>query len=44
MSWIPALIAALAAAVMTLYPLTQAKMDIITLELNSRRTRESVSN
>jgi glycoside/pentoside/hexuronide:cation symporter, GPH family len=44
MSWIPALIAALAAAVMTLYPLTQAKMDIITLELNSRRTKNYAGN
>jgi len=37
MSWIPAVIALLAAAVMTLYPLNQKKMDEITIELNKRR-------
>jgi GPH family glycoside/pentoside/hexuronide:cation symporter len=41
MSWIPALIALLAAGVMTLYPLNQTKMDTITLELNNRRIKES---
>jgi len=40
MSWIPAIIAFIAAGVMTLYPLDQKKMDAITLELNDRRTRE----
>lgn len=41
MSWIPALIALIAAGVMTFYPLNQAKMDAITLELNQRRLREA---
>jgi GPH family glycoside/pentoside/hexuronide:cation symporter len=40
MSWIPSIIALLAAGIMTLYPLDQKKMDNITAELNSRRTRE----
>lgn len=40
MSWIPTIIAFMAAAVMTLYPLTQKKMDEITTELNRRRERE----
>lgn len=40
MSWIPAVIALLAAALMTLYPLTQSKMDEITIELNDRRQKE----
>jgi glycoside/pentoside/hexuronide:cation symporter, GPH family len=40
MSWIPAIIAFIAAGVMTLYPLDQKKMDAITLELNNRRTSE----
>lgn len=40
MSWIPAVIALIAAGIMTLYPLDQKKMDEITTELNSRRTRE----
>lgn len=43
MSWIPALVALLAAGVMTLYPLTQNKMDAITLELNRRRSSEPIS-
>jgi GPH family glycoside/pentoside/hexuronide:cation symporter len=38
MSWIPTIIAVLAAGVMTLYPLNQRKMDEITIELNKRRT------
>jgi len=42
MSWIPAIIAVIAAAFMTLYPLTQKKMDEITLELHSRRNNELV--
>ncbi|WP_439183367.1 MFS transporter [Carboxylicivirga taeanensis] len=37
MSWIPALVALLAAVLMTLYPLNQTKMDEITHELAARR-------
>jgi GPH family glycoside/pentoside/hexuronide:cation symporter len=40
MSWVPAIIAILAAGLMTLYPLTQTKMDEITLELTNRRDNE----
>jgi len=40
MSWIPTIIALIAAGFMTLYPLTQKKMDEITLELGSRRVKE----
>jgi len=40
MSWIPSIIALMAAAVMTIYPLTQTKMDEITIELNNRRAKE----
>jgi GPH family glycoside/pentoside/hexuronide:cation symporter len=40
MSWIPAIIAFIAAGVMTLYPLNQKKMNEITLELNNRRAKE----
>jgi GPH family glycoside/pentoside/hexuronide:cation symporter len=40
MSWIPAIIALIAAGVMTLYPLNQKKMDNITNELNRRRANE----
>ncbi len=40
MSWIPAVVAFIAAGVMTLYPLNQKKMDEITIELNSRRVNE----
>lgn len=40
MSWIPAVIALIAAGVMTLYPLNQKKMDEITIELNNRRINE----
>lgn len=40
MSWIPTIIALIAAGVMTLYPLNQKKMNEITLELNNRRTKE----
>jgi GPH family glycoside/pentoside/hexuronide:cation symporter len=39
MSWIPAIIAMIAAGVMALYPLNQKKMDEITIELNSRRIK-----
>ncbi|MDP4188259.1 MAG: MFS transporter [Bacteroidota bacterium] len=40
MSWIPTIIALIAAAVMTVYPLNQKKMDAITIELNERRASE----
>ncbi|HNW51191.1 MAG TPA: MFS transporter [Prolixibacteraceae bacterium] len=40
MSWIPTIIALIAAGVMTLYPLNQKKMDEITIELNNRRAKE----
>ncbi|MFP4289562.1 MAG: MFS transporter [Bacteroidales bacterium] len=40
MSWIPALIALMGAALMSLYPLNQRKMDEITAELNNRRSLE----
>ena len=37
MSWVPAIITIVAAALMLLYPLNQNKMDKITLELKARR-------
>ncbi|KGL63125.1 MFS transporter [Polaribacter sp. Hel1_85] len=40
MSWIPAIVTVLAAIVMFFYPLTQTKLDEITLELNTRRLEE----
>jgi GPH family glycoside/pentoside/hexuronide:cation symporter len=40
MSWIPAIVAFIAAAVMAAYPLDQHKMDEITTELNRRRIEE----
>ena len=40
MSWIPTVVAIITAAVMSLYPLDQTKMDHITLELNNRRAKE----
>ncbi len=40
MSWVPAIVAGLAAIVMVLYPLNQNKMDQITIELNKRRQNE----
>ncbi|WP_372754459.1 MFS transporter [Labilibaculum sp.] len=40
MSWVPAIIAILAAIFMGFYPLNQMKMDEITQELNSRRANE----
>jgi len=43
MSWIPAVITLIAAALMFLYPLTQKKLDEITLELNNRRSKEVAS-
>jgi GPH family glycoside/pentoside/hexuronide:cation symporter len=41
MSWIPTIIALIAAGVMFLYPLNQNKMNEITNELNRRRIAES---
>jgi GPH family glycoside/pentoside/hexuronide:cation symporter len=43
MSWIPTIIALIAAAVMTLYPLNQKKMDEITIELNNRRSKAQLN-
>jgi GPH family glycoside/pentoside/hexuronide:cation symporter len=43
MSWIPTIIALIAAGVMTLYPLNQKKMDNITIELNNRRAKAQLS-
>jgi GPH family glycoside/pentoside/hexuronide:cation symporter len=43
MSWIPAIVAVIAAAVMVLYPLTQTKMTQITRELNEKRHNELVT-
>lgn len=40
MSWIPTIVALIAAGIMVLYPLNQNKMDEITKELNSRRANE----
>ncbi len=40
MSWIPALVALIGAILMLLYPLTQTKLDEITIELNNRRKME----
>lgn len=40
MSWIPAIIAGIAAVFMLLYPLNQDKMTVITRELNLRRKKE----
>lgn len=40
MSWIPAIIALITAGLMFLYPLTQNKINEITLELNTRRLKE----
>jgi GPH family glycoside/pentoside/hexuronide:cation symporter len=42
MSWIPAIIALIAAGLMTFYPLDQKKMDAITIELNNRRKSETI--
>jgi len=44
MSWIPALVALLAAILMTIYPLSQSKLDKITDELNARRADEAISS
>ncbi|MDA3893836.1 MAG: MFS transporter [Salinivirgaceae bacterium] len=40
MSWIPTVIALIAAGLMTIYPLTQTKLDEMSLELNARRAKE----
>lgn len=40
MSWIPAIVAIIAAACMLLYPLTQKKMTLITEELTLKRNKE----
>ncbi len=40
MSWVPAIVAGVAAIVMAFYPLNQSKMDAITIELNQRRQNE----
>lgn len=40
MSWIPAIITLIAAGLMFSYPLTQNKIDKITLELNTRRLKD----
>jgi GPH family glycoside/pentoside/hexuronide:cation symporter len=40
MSWIPTLVAFIAAGVMVFYPLNQQKMDDINIELNNRRAKE----
>jgi len=40
MSWIPAVIAGVTAMLMLMYPLSQTKMDEITIELNRRRENE----
>ncbi|MBT8301370.1 MAG: MFS transporter, partial [Maribacter sp.] len=40
MSWVPAVITVIASGLMLLYPLTQKKLDEITLELKTRRLQE----
>ncbi len=40
MSWVPAIVAGIAAIVMLFYPLNQSNMDEITIELNRRRSDE----
>jgi GPH family glycoside/pentoside/hexuronide:cation symporter len=40
MSWIPSIVAFIAAGLMTLYPLNQKKMDEVTTELYNRRAKE----
>ncbi|HKK43481.1 MAG TPA: MFS transporter, partial [Bacteroidales bacterium] len=42
MSWIPTIIAIMGAVLMTVYPLSQKKMDEITIELTRRRAIEQV--
>ena len=41
MSWIPSIVTVLTAGVMFFYPLTQTKLDEITVELNARRLKEN---
>lgn len=41
MSWVPAVVAGVAAIFMLTYPLNQTKMDEITIELNRRRQSET---
>ncbi|MEM6698394.1 MAG: MFS transporter, partial [Bacteroidota bacterium] len=43
MSWVPSIVALLAAVVMSFYPLTSSKMAAITTELNHRRQRQIIS-
>jgi len=43
MSWIPTIIAIIAAVMMSFYPLNQKKMDEITIELNNRRAKAQQS-
>jgi len=43
MSWVPAIITIIAAALMLLYPLNQKKLDEITQELNARRLKEQIT-
>ncbi|MDW5288024.1 MFS transporter [Formosa sp. PL04] len=40
MSWVPAIVAIVAAAVMMLYPLNKKKMDVITSDLNIKRAAQ----
>jgi len=42
MSWIPGVVAILGSVFLFAYPLSQKRMDEITLELNHRRTKEEV--
>ena len=42
MSWIPSLIGLLTAAILAFYPLSQKKMDAISIELQNRRSSESI--
>jgi GPH family glycoside/pentoside/hexuronide:cation symporter len=44
MSWIPTIIALIAASMMRFYPLDQHKLDQITTELRVRRSREKEDN
>jgi glycoside/pentoside/hexuronide:cation symporter, GPH family len=44
MSWIPSIIAIAGAILMYFYPLTQQKMNEITLELNRRRINEEIGS
>jgi GPH family glycoside/pentoside/hexuronide:cation symporter len=44
MSWVPSIIAVVAALVMFIYPLTQSKLDLITHELHNRREKVQENN